>query len=53
MSSTNTALKRLQEAKHKLELARTSREVAYGAVPYLISAELLLANAITEQEKHV
>jgi hypothetical protein len=45
-------LKRLEQAKRYIELARVSRQVAYGAVPYLLSAELLLDKAIIEQGKH-
>lgn len=51
-SASSTALKRLEQAKRYLEMARQSREVAYGAVPYMLSAELLLNKAIEEQLKH-
>lgn len=51
-SETVITLKRLEQAKRYMELARISRQVAYAAVPYLVSAELLLEAAIEEQTKH-
>ena len=50
--TTPVTLKRLLAAKRYLELARISREVAYAATPYVMSAELLIEQAIKEQEKH-
>ena len=47
--SVSQAKKRLERALKQLELARVSRELDYGAVPYVVSAEELIRMAILRQ----
>lgn len=51
MAADKSVSTRLTKALKYLELARTSRELAFGAVPYTRAAEFLIKAALDEQEK--
>jgi hypothetical protein len=44
-----SAKTRLQRALKQLELARTSRELDYAAVPFVVAAEHLIKQALDRQ----
>lgn len=48
MASTPNPTTRLTRALKLLELARTSRTLAYAATPYVMAAELLINKAMDE-----
>jgi len=50
MASEGLATARLQRALKQLELARTSRELNYSAVPFVVAAEQLVKQALEKQE---
>lgn len=51
MSVDKSVSTRLAKALKYLEMARTSRELAFSAVPYTRAAEMLIQTALDEQRK--
>lgn len=47
----NTAKTRLERALHQLELAKTSRELDYGATPFVIAAIYMIQAALEKQDR--
>lgn len=43
---------RLAKALKYLELARTSRELAYDSIPFVVAAEYMIQEAVDRNTKH-